>query len=402
MKKICIAILTTKGGQGLISGSVAIKQHFEDIDSVPCHVEIIDFFEHGNIAGKLLTGIYNLLLKKSLRLNALFIRLIHALRVDRWRLFYKTTDRFLLSLLDQNRPDIIIITSEYIVHYITVASERLSLTPLIYVANIDPGNKCVPLWFHPGVQMHILPTSDTMECYRDYGFPREKAKVAGLLVRKEFLSVHDSSKRALAREMGLFQEDFTVLFAGSREGYSGITPLIKKLAGNTNFQIVVVCGKNHSMQNTLQELKDKHGWNMKVLGWRNDMHKLMRIADVIVSKPGKQTMKEAVSCRVPMISIAYPSVMEQEIGNIEFMKKRGIGLVAENDAEVIRMIKQLEQDKVLYEELVEKISRAAEEIKPAEVVKAIIDNYRLSRDGLGHRFGQIRNLDSGLKCENPQ
>lgn len=374
MEEIRVLILTTKGGQGLISGSIALQQHFERLNSVFCHVEIVDFFEKGNIAGNILTGVYNLLLRISLRYNAVFVKLVHALRIDRWRLFYGKTDSFLLSLLNDKRPDIVIVTSEYIVHYIATASRRLSFGPPVYVANIDPG-KCIPLWFHPGVQLHILPTKDTMECYLHYGFPQSKARTVGLAIRKEFLSIHTVSKEALRSELILPQSDFVVLFSGSREGYSGIIPLLRKLADETNLHIVVVCGNNYLMQTTLERLAVKHRWNTTILGWREDLHKLMGAADVVVSKPGKQTMKEAIACRVPMVSIAYPAVMEQERGNIEFMVRRNIGLVARNDRDVIDMIRHLRGDKEFYAGLLKNIHKSAAEIVPDEVVRTIYDDF---------------------------
>ncbi len=374
MEKIRTLILTTKGGQGLISGSVALKQYLEQVETVRCDVEIVDFFEQGNIAGKYLTKLYNLLLKKSLRINAVFVKLLHTIRVDRWRLFYKTTDRYFLSLLTQKKPDMLIVTSEYIVHYIASTVQRFSLSTPVYVANIDPGTPCLPLWFHPEVRLHLLPTIDTLHCYRQYGFLQHRAKVVGLLVRKEFTTIHRTSKTVLRNTLGWPRTDFSVVFAGSREGYSGIISLVKMLANMTDWHLVVVCGKNRSMHKRLQKLVKRHQWNMSVFGWREDMHTLMRAADVVVAKPGKQTMKEAIACHVPMIALAYPAVMEQERGNIAFMTTRGLLLIAKSNADVIHMATRLQEDHTFYTDYVETVRSASVEIQPVNVAQTICDD----------------------------
>jgi UDP-N-acetylglucosamine:LPS N-acetylglucosamine transferase len=375
-RRINILILTSSGGQGLISGSEAIKEAFAEIADYDCRVRIVDFFEKGNRAGNLLTILYNYFLRRSLRLNSVYVRVINLLRLDHWRVLYRRSYRFLESLLTEAQPDVLIVTSQYIIAFVAWAMKRSKWRTPTYVANVDPGSFCAPLWFDKDIHLHLLPTRDSLEAYERFGFPKERARVTALLVRGRFLEAATTDRRKLRLELGLEPAAFTVLLAGSREGYMGVIPLVMGISGLDGIQVVVLCGTNSILKNSLQEYTKKSGRRIIVLGWCQDVHKLMRAADVVISKPGKQTMKESIAVNTPMITIGYPAIMDQERGNVEFMRKREIALVAGDEQEVSEYVRKLKNDRAYYHNLVSRlkdISRA--EIDPRRVAQAILDDY---------------------------
>lgn len=376
MRTINILILTTKGGQGLISGSEAIKESIEKLTQYNCKVKIIDFFDKGNLTGKWLTAIYNYFLRNSLLLNYCFIKIINRLRLDAWKIFYRKSLKYYCSLINELKPDIIIVTSQYLVSFLAHASGLLNKTIPVYSANIDPGKQNIPLWFHKDIHLHVLPCKDALEAYLLYGFPESKAVAAGLTVRQEFLKVRNMNKVAIRDELGLPNEKFIILLSGSREGYKGMLPLIKQLITINGIYIVAISGTNTKLKAKLEILVNSNQSKIRVMGFCKDIHKYMKASDVIISKPGKQTMKESLSVGTPLISITFPKIMDQEKGNVEFMKRRGVCFEASSRTKAVEYVKIFQNVSGFHKRIIDRINTiAGEEINPDVVGRIIIEDY---------------------------
>jgi processive 1,2-diacylglycerol beta-glucosyltransferase len=376
VQKINIIILTTKGGQGLISGSEAIKESIEKLRKYNCKVKIIDFFDKGSLTGKCLTAIYNFFLRNSLLLNYCFTIIINRLRIDKWKIFYRKSLKYYCSIINELEPDIIIVTSQYLVSFLAYASRLLNNNIPVYSANIDPGKRNIPLWFHNDIHLHVLPCNDTMEAYLQYGFPGNKAVVSSLTVRQEFLEVRNWNKDALKEELELPHNKFIILLSGSREGYKGMLPLIKQLITINGVYIVAICGTNNKLKTKLEKLANINQSKIKVMGFCKCIHKYMKASDIIISKPGKQTMKESLSVGTPLISITFPIIMDQEKGNIEFMKRRGVCFEANSKIRVMEYVKMFQNDIDFYKLTLDRINKVAgEEINPDNVGKTMIEDY---------------------------
>ena len=109
------------------------------------------------------------------------------------------------------------------------------------------------------------------------------------------------------------------------------------------------------------------------LGFCPDIHLYMRASDVIVSKPGKQTVKESILARTPLITICFPAVMEQEKGNLEIMKNRHILLPAQKPEDIVFFIKKLQGDEIMKQDLANNLETAAMGIDPLDAADKILD-----------------------------
>jgi processive 1,2-diacylglycerol beta-glucosyltransferase len=376
-ERVRIAILTTRGGQGLISGSEAIREALLETArrrNLDVDVQIVEFFSRYSPVGAWLTSLYNLLLRRSLWLSAQYVRGLHRLRPDKWKIFYRTPLRGFARFLDDFEPHAIVLTSQYIVSFAAYAlRETTSSPPLSFVANIDPGTSCVPLWFNDGIGTHLIPTPETMQAYLEYGFNPARAVPAKLVVRQRFLAARALERRKLRRELAWPEEGLIVLFAGSREGYHGVVPLVRKVWREAPpVHVAVLCGESTSLKKRLDRWTESSGADVVAFGWRNDVERLMRAADVVIAKPGKQTMKETIAVGAPLISIAFPSVMEQELGNLEFMENRGVLLRAEHANDVVSLLTRFraEETRAAFSR---QLDEARRDIEPAVVADLILD-----------------------------
>lgn len=85
------------------------------------------------------------------------------------------------------------------------------------------------------------------------------------------------------------------------------------------FQTVVVTGRNDQLRRDLAVQNRRHPTH--VLGFSTNMHELMALADLIISKPGGLTSSEALALGKPLL-ILNP-IPGQEAANSDFLLERG-------------------------------------------------------------------------------
>jgi processive 1,2-diacylglycerol beta-glucosyltransferase len=85
------------------------------------------------------------------------------------------------------------------------------------------------------------------------------------------------------------------------------------------FQSVVVTGRNEELRRELAAQDRKHPTH--VLGFVTNMHELMAVADLLITKPGGLTSSEALAMGKPLL-ILNP-IPGQEAANSDFLLERG-------------------------------------------------------------------------------
>ena len=103
--------------------------------------------------------------------------------------------------------------------------------------------------------------------------------------------------------------------------------------------IISICGKNKTLLNDVKKIKTNNKVSMHILGFVNDMEKLMAISDILVTKPGGLTITEALSRKVPLVIIN--PLPGQETKNTEFLLKNKVALKARNSRDVAKIVGDL-------------------------------------------------------------
>ncbi|HZW53589.1 MAG TPA: glycosyltransferase [Candidatus Elarobacter sp.] len=108
---------------------------------------------------------------------------------------------------------------------------------------------------------------------------------------------------------------------------------------------VVIVGKNRRLERHVAEQARRHGADVRVLGFVENVFDWMGAADVLVTKPGGLTTSEALAARVPMVLLR--PLPGQEERNARYLVSRGAALRARNAGELVRVV-----DAVLSDERV--------------------------------------------------
>ena len=132
------------------------------------------------------------------------------------------------------------------------------------------------------------------------GLPGDYIKVTGIPVEPEFEKPVDAG--AVLRRHGLRPGRPTLLIAGGTLGLSPATAVVRHLLQlESDFQAIVVCGKNDELKTEVEQLVRERAGDFCVLGYTTEMPDLMGASTILLSKPGGMTTAEALARGLPMV-----------------------------------------------------------------------------------------------------
>jgi processive 1,2-diacylglycerol beta-glucosyltransferase len=114
-------------------------------------------------------------------------------------------------------------------------------------------------------------------------------------------------------------------------------------------QIVAVAGRNETLRRKLNHLPLPPHLTLVSQGYVRNMHELLTISDLVLTKPGGLTMSECLAKRKPMLICA--PIPGQEERNAAYAFKRGVALQAGESADIPTLVDQFLGDASLRERL---------------------------------------------------
>lgn len=158
------------------------------------------------------------------------------------------------------------------------------------------------------------------------GVEAKKVYAFGLPLNLKQISRLDEEEDILKRYNLSGSRKIYLFFGGSTAGSMYYFDYFKAIAKlNINADIVFVSGKNAKLKNKCDEyVKEKNIKNIRVLGFTNDVFNLMKISDLVISKPGGATVTECLEMHRPMLLV--PGLGGQEKYNAKFISKKKYGI----------------------------------------------------------------------------
>ena len=343
MKKV--QILFHDAGGGHRNAAVALQTVIAQ-QNRPWQVDLVQFqdlTDHLDILRKL-TGIriqeqYNTLLRNGWTLGA--TQLLRVLQTT-IRVFHRPLVKLLTKHFQKQPADLLI---SVIPHFNREIAEAWSscyrgrpfATILTDLADFPPR-----FWIEPvNEQCVICGTERAVEQARQMGKdPSQIFATSGMILRPDFYQEDHTDPVALRRELNLQPDRTTgvLLFGGF--GSKVMYEIAERLeAADLPLQLIVICGRNEKLA---EEFRAK-AWKMplKVMGFTKEVHRLMRVADFLIGKPGPGSVAEAMVRRLPVILECNAWTLPQERYNTEWVKEKRVGMVLKNFGEIVRGVKQL-------------------------------------------------------------
>ena len=241
-------------------------------------------------------------------------------------------------LFEEMRPDLIVsVHPLFQLVSMWVMEQMAWRAPFVtVVTDLTTGH---PRWFHSGVDACYVPSQLTYDLARKAGLRPDQLFLFGLPIRPAFARPL-RSRHDLRHALGMDLTLPAVLLIGGGEGVGPVEEIATQLAqqlsvgGKATGQIVVICGRNRSLQDRLQA----RTWPIPVTvnGFVDNMPDWMAACDCVVTKAGPGTIAEALISGLPIVLSGF--IPGQEEGNVPFVVDNGVGEYSTTPREIAAIV----------------------------------------------------------------
>ncbi len=199
------------------------------------------------------------------------------------------------------------------------------------------------------------------------GLSADRIRTMGLPTRPQFWNPWKPTKLSARKAMGLSPNAPNILVVGGGEGLGPISDVAWELAkeiekrnraatenGNglllrrrqdadvKPIELVIICGKNVVIKESLQRIKWPPDVHVTVYGFTSKLDVFMAAADIMITKAGPGTIAEACIKGLPLVISSY--IPGQEYGNVEFSVSRGFAVYCRKPKEISVTVMDLLKD----------------------------------------------------------
>lgn len=261
----------------------------------------------------------------------------------------KTIKKFLNAykeckkIITEFKPDVVIGVGGYVTGPVIYAASKLGVKTFIHEQNSIPG-KCNK-FLSKYVDMIGVSMKSSLNA-----FPHDKVHFTGNPCSEEALKMTSAPKK----EFGLTEDKKLVYIVMGSLGSSAITEKLKnsiKLFQNKNYEVMFVTGKDS--YDDIKELNIPS--NVKIFPYVESQARIMKKADLVVTRCGASTLAEIISLKLPSILIPSPYVPNnhQYINGMDFVNKHAGVMIEEKDLTGEKLVKTIDSlindDKILNE-----------------------------------------------------
>lgn len=355
MKKILI--LYGSYGGGHLSAAKSLQNYFETHHKEDIEVKILDCIEYINkYINKVSTEAYKEVAKKApwiwkkIYNNSKDGALAHLSTTTN-----KLMSKKLIALLSEENPDLIISTQPFATQMIAHLKETKKIN--YRLATVMTDFHIHPQWLVSFEQndFFFVANSQMKMDMVGLGVDDEKIFVSGIPVGDKFSKKIDTNK--VFEEFELDKDKKTILFFAGGEfglGRNKTFMILKAIIRLfPDMQVIAIAGKNKAMKEKFTELvkNTNSEYRIKILDYTNKVPELMRIACIVITKPGGLTVSEALASKKPIIVINPIPGQEEE--NAEYLINNNVAIRITDEDNISRTLKYLFKNAENFEQMVE-------------------------------------------------
>lgn len=260
-----------------------------------------------------------------------------------WKNF-KTVSSFIKTykkckeMIKEFKPDVVIGVGGYVTAPVIYAAHKLGINTFIHEQNSIPG-KCNSLLSRYATKIGISFKSSAKY------FPLEKVVFTGNPCSENAINITACDKR----EFGLSQDKKLVLCVMGSLGSEKINDFFIKsltLFNGKKYEILFVTGKSSYDK----VMENKFPSNVKIVPYIDNLSRIMKKTDVIVSRAGASSLSEIIALKIPSILIPSPYVPDnhQYKNAIDLVNKKAAILLEEKDLTGDILVRKI--DDIIFDE----------------------------------------------------
>jgi UDP-N-acetylglucosamine:LPS N-acetylglucosamine transferase len=372
--KILIISSDTGGGHRSAAQALAVGlQRFWHGESIA--VRIIKAVEDSHHITQKMVALYNWLLRNRQGWMKYLYWVMNWVRPETREFFHRRCIGFCRDAFEKWCPHVVVSVHPLTQHIFGRILRELNLTsqiPLVTVVT-DPCYGFWKGWACDDVALYLVANEDAQRQLVDYGVPPEKIKISGLPLHPKFREADHKDAQDARRAFGLDPDKFTVFVNAGWIGGGNIPAIFKELVrGELDVQAIFLAGKNEELRLEAEEIARGAKFPVKVIGYSDEIEKLMQSANVMVSKLGGLTTFEALACRLPIIADTTTPPMPQEAGTVRLIMKKGAGILLERSDDIVPMIRALVSDPERYGKLKAATATLAVPNSTEQIIREIV------------------------------
>ena len=337
-----ILILTVSAGSGHIEAAKAIDEHFKknysDVETI-----VVDTLKYINpFIDKIIIGSYMKTLKNT---PVLYAKLYDYAENEEAvtnisEMFNDVMSIKLKNLIEDFMPDIILCTHPFPIEMLSILKRKNKIN--IPVIGLLTDYSVHSYWLYNYIDYYVIANEDFKQDMIGRGIDENIILPFGIPVSDEFLKDYD--KDEIRKSLGLDTEKLTLLIMGGGCGIGNIKNIFEILQKSPlDFQAIICTGKNSKLKNQIENINKKYDKKTIVLGFTNEVSKLMSISDILITKPGGLTIAEALIKKIPIIiSSAIPG---QEERNSDYLLNNGLAARIKGTQNVLSVLEQITSSK---------------------------------------------------------
>ncbi|CAN5401156.1 glycosyltransferase [soil metagenome] len=350
-----ILIISSDTGGGHRSAAQSLAEGLQKVwQNESAAVRIVKAVEESHHITEKLVRLYNWILKNKQHWMKYIFWAMNKIRPETREFVHKRCIGFCKEQFEKWCPHIVVSVHPLTQHIFARILRELNLAdqiPLVTVVT-DPCYGFWKGWACEEVSLYLVANADARRQLIDYGISPEKIKISGMPINPKFCEVDEKAAQTARKAFGLDADKFTVFVNAGWVGGGNIPKIFREFArGELDVQAIFLAGKNEELRKEAEEIAKTAKFPIKVIGYSDEIEKLMQSANVMISKLGGLTTFEALACHLPIIADTTTPPMPQEAGTVNLIVKNGAGVLLEKATDIVPTIQSLLNDSAKYAQM---------------------------------------------------
>lgn len=371
-----ILIISSDTGGGHRSAAAALAHGLEKFwHGESLAVRTMKAVEESHHITEKLVSVYNWVLRNKQGWMKYLYWAVNRFRPETREFFHRRCIGFLKEGFEKWCPHVVVSVHPLTQHIFARVLKELNLSdqiPLVTVVT-DPCYGFWKGWACDDVSLYLVANEDAKRQLMDYGVSESRIKISGMPVHPKFREVTETDAQEARRAYGLDAEKFTIFVNAGWIGGGNIPQIFRELVrGELDVQAIFLAGKNEDLRKEAEEIAKTAKFPVKVIGYSDEIEKLMQSANVMVSKLGGLTTFEALACRLPIIADVTTAPMPQEAGTVSLLSRKGAGILLTKPSDIVSVVDSLVSDESRYFEMKAATARMALPNSTEAIVREIL------------------------------
>src|ERR1700681_1815143 len=347
-----ILIISSDTGGGHRSAAAAIVAGVQSIVTGESYaIRVVRAVEESHHITAKMVALYNWLLRNKQHWVKYYFWAINRFRPETREFFHSRSIGFVREIFQRWCPHIVVSVHPLTQHIFARVLKEMGLAeriPLVTVVT-DPYYGFWKGWACDDVTLYLVASEEARRQLIEYGISPARIKVSGMPVHPNFPFPGDQAARVARTALGLDAEKFTVFVNAGWEGGGNIPLIFRELVrGELDVQAIFLAGKNEALKTEAETIAAEAKFPIKVIGYSDEVEKLLGAANVMISKLGGLSTFEALSCRVPIIADGTTPPMPQEARTVNLIVKSGAAVLLQRASDVVPVVQRMIKDSTHY------------------------------------------------------